>query len=203
MRFTKCLIVILMLSFSLIRAHKINAQAISEPKPVTPQQVDYAIMELQKWNMLKTITDLTEFDKKRTATRGELLVSCYEILIEVRKQNAEALERELNQLQETVAGLQAAVQTPTARQATVSASDAELVNKTLAEVEKNLSSMDSVKKLEDDVSTLRSAMTELTLKMKSPTSVDTAQIEKKVRANRIIASAAVVLSLALSITSAR
>jgi len=162
------------------------------------QQIQFVISKLQEKNLLSNLIDLTRADSRQSATRADVLVACY-LVVRYLDDNSDiaGLNRKLTQLQNSVQTLE--------QQGGRSASDEVLVQRVLARVEKSLPQSqpavpDEINKEIDQLHTTVDAIKNA-LGKTQPRKIE--QLEKRVHNNTVIASAAVVLSLVITIFAAR
>jgi hypothetical protein len=182
---------IIMLIFSWIRP------VFSQPDKA---QVQYAIKKLKEKRLLDDLIRLTELDNRQSATRADLLVACYLVVREMDNLDIAAVKSQLKRLQTSVNRIE---RKPQSAGADTLDFEKELVQRLLISVEENLPNFSRIQKMEKEISELKTTLDEIKNSMKKPEDSRIAKLEKKVRYNWLISSAAVLTSVALTVLSAR
>lgn len=162
------------------------------------QQIQFVISKLKEKNLLSNLIDLTRADSRQSATRADVLVACY-LVVRYLDDNSDiaGLNRKLTGLQSSVQALE--------KQGGRSPSEEMLVQRVLERVEKSLpqSQAPLPGEMNQQIDELRTTVDSIknALRKTQPRKIE--QLEKRVHNNTIIASAAVVLSLVITIFAAR
>lgn len=165
-------------------------------------EIQYAISKLREWKLLDQLTQLTEQNSQAAATRADLLITCYQIVRELKRLDVDELQNGLNRLQTSVTRMES-ISSSTPSNVPSFTNENELIRRILNLVEENLKTMEPVQKLENDAIDLNKKLYALKRYLDRSNVREVAQLKKKITYNTIIASASVIVSLALSILAAR
>lgn len=163
-------------------------------------EINYAIRKLREWKLLDQVTLLAEQDRRQSATRADLLITCYQIIREMKRMNIYKVERDLDQLKLAVSELKT---NPGSSNTIPSTTESLLIQRTLNKVESNLSNMQPVKNLEKETNDLQAKVNALKKYLEKEDVSDVKKLDRKIKHNTIIASMAVLSSLAITILAAR
>jgi len=157
------------------------------------QQIQFVINKLKEKNLLGNLIDLTRADSKQSATRADLLVACY-LIVRYMDDNSDiaGLNKKLTQLENSLKNLE--------RQGTRSASEGVLVQRVLEQVEKKIKTDQPQVEMNQELNELRTNIRTIENRLEH---IKFEKLEQRVHDNTVIASAAVVLSLIITIFAAR
>lgn len=160
-------------------------------------QIKFVIEKLKAKNLLGNLIELTQADSRQSATRADVLFACY-LVVRYLDDNSDiaGLNQKLIQLQNSIKNLER----PTGR---VTTSEEVLVQRVVEQVEKKLSARKSSEDTNKELNELRNTIDEMKTAVKNAQPQKYNKLEQKVNNNTIIASAAVVLSLVITIFAAR
>lgn len=166
----------------------------------TDAQINFVINKLKEKNLLPTLIELTGADSRQSASRADVLMACY-LIVRHFDENTDiaGLNLKLTQLQTSVKNLERAGggRYP---------SEELLVQRILERVEKNLPQQPPSQATEasnKEIKELRATIEAMKRDLKDKQPNNLVKLEQKVQNNTVIASAAVVLSLIITIFAAR
>lgn len=162
-------------------------------------QVKTVIQQLKARNLLTSYIELTQADSRQSATRADLLVACY-LVIRFLEDNPglAGLNQQLTRLQTSVTRLEKQ------RGTGGSYSNEELlVQKVLEKVEQNLQKESAPENVIKELSDLQASVETIKKSLKNSSSQKIERLEKRVTGNTIVASAAIVICLGITIMAAR
>lgn len=160
-------------------------------------EIQHAITKLRERHILDELVQMTETDGQLPISRGDVLVACYLVLLELDRLNVAGLRDELTRLDNTLKKLSTPVPGPKAIETNI---DRELINRTVNEVQAN---MDRLQKVEKETENLNKALRLINENLKSTNTDKVDQLQKKTTYHIIISSLTVIASLAIAILAAR
>lgn len=161
-------------------------------------QIKFVADKLKEKNLLSNLIDLTRADSRQSATRADLLFACY-LIVRYLDDNSDlaGLNQKMTLLQASVKNLE--------KGGGRTSSEEVLVQRVLERVEKSLPRAQTPVSADitNEINEVRSSIESLKNSLKATPPQKYEKLEKKVHNNTVIASAAVVLSLVITIFAAR
>jgi hypothetical protein len=164
-----------------------------------PDQLNIVIQQLKAKKLLTNLVELTQIDNKQAATRADLIMACY-VVIRHLEENADLneLNQKLSKLQNSVANLE---KRGVGKGRSIP--EDSLVQRVLAKVEQNLDNREVNENVTQELKHLRENFVSIKKDITAEQSQRIENLEKKQIHTMIIASAAVIVSMAITIVAAR